>query len=138
MSAVAAAVARPMRQPLGQPLGQPTGTPRRHLEVVPSRAQRRARPRMLPALVTIGGIAVILLAQLLLSIVIADGAYQISALQSANRPTPARWWIFLLPRPGGCPITTGSPAGYRNASTRCCELQKSGLPVIRRNHSSPS
>ncbi|MEO6533158.1 MAG: hypothetical protein ABIO06_06250 [Pseudolysinimonas sp.] len=80
MSAVAAAVARPMRQPLGQPLGEP----RRHLEVVSTRAQRRARPRTLPALVTIGGIAVILLAQLLLSIVIADGAYQVSALQSAN------------------------------------------------------
>jgi hypothetical protein len=37
---------------------------------------------MLPALVTIGGIGVILLAQLLLSIVIADGAYQITGLQS--------------------------------------------------------
>ena len=75
MSAVGAAVARPLRQP-SQPV--------RHLEVVPSRAQRRARPRMLPALVTIGGIGVILLAQLLLSIVIADGAYQISGLQSAK------------------------------------------------------
>lgn len=71
MSAVA--VARPLRQP---------AEPRRHLEVVPTRAQRRARPRMLPALVTIGGIGIILLAQLLLSIVIADGAYQISGLQS--------------------------------------------------------
>jgi hypothetical protein len=39
---------------------------------------------MLPALVTIGGIGVILLAQLLLSIVIANGAYQISGLQSAK------------------------------------------------------
>ncbi len=39
---------------------------------------------MLPALITIGGIGVILLAQLLLSIVIADGAYQISGLQSAK------------------------------------------------------
>jgi len=76
MSAVSVAVARPLRQPAGQP--------RRHLEVVPTRAQRRARPRMLPALVTIGGIGVILLAQLLLSIVIADGAYQISSLQSAK------------------------------------------------------
>jgi hypothetical protein len=78
MSAVSAAVARPLRQPTRQPLGEP----RRHLEVVPTRAQRRARPRMLPALITIGGIGVILLAQLLLSIVIADGAYQISGLQS--------------------------------------------------------
>jgi len=39
---------------------------------------------MLPALVTIGGIGVILLAQLLLSIVIANGAYQITGLQSAK------------------------------------------------------
>ena len=67
-----------------QPLRQPAAPPRRHLEVVPTRAQRRARPRMLPALVTIGGIGVILVAQLLLSIVIADGAYQISGLQSAK------------------------------------------------------
>jgi hypothetical protein len=79
MSAVSAAYARPIRQPR-----QPLEHPRRHLEVVPTRAQRRARPRMLPALVTIGGIGVILLAQLLLSIVIADGAYQISGLQSAK------------------------------------------------------
>jgi len=78
MSAVA--IARPLRQPARQPAAQP----RRHLEVAPTRAQRRARPRMLPALVTIGGIGVILLAQLLLSIVIADGAYQVSGLQSAK------------------------------------------------------
>jgi hypothetical protein len=39
---------------------------------------------MLPALITISGIGVILLAQLLLSIVIANGAYQISSLQSAK------------------------------------------------------
>lgn len=76
MSAVA--VARPLRGQSPQP------EPRRHLEVVPTRAQRRARPRMLPALVTIGGIGVILLAQLLLSIVIANGAYQVSSLQSAK------------------------------------------------------
>jgi hypothetical protein len=61
---------------------EPDATPRRHLEVAPSRAQRRARPRTLPALVTIGGIGVILLAQLMLSIVLADGAYQISSLQN--------------------------------------------------------
>jgi len=78
MSAVSVAVARPLRQPAARPHAEP----RRHLEVVPTRAQRRARPRMLPALVTIGGIGVILLAQLLLSIVIANGAYQISGLQS--------------------------------------------------------
>jgi hypothetical protein len=76
MSAVGVAMARPLRHPEPQP--------RRHLEVVPTRAQRRARPRMLPALITIGGIGVILLAQLLLSIVVANGAYQISGLQTAK------------------------------------------------------
>ena len=82
MSAVpVAAPARP-RRPYQPGAGQPDATPRRHLEVAPTRAQRRARPRLLPALVTIGGIGVILLAQLMLSIVLADGAYQISSLQS--------------------------------------------------------
>jgi hypothetical protein len=77
MSAVPiAAPASPRRSP------QPDATPRRHLEVAPTRAQRRARPRLLPAVITIGGIGVILLAQLLLSIVLADGAYQISSLQT--------------------------------------------------------
>jgi len=79
MSALPASTARPLRRP-----ARPAETPRRHLEVVPTRAQRRARPRMLPALVTVGGIGVILLAQLLLSIVIADGAYQVTKLQSAK------------------------------------------------------
>jgi hypothetical protein len=78
MSALPASTARPLRQPAARLHAEP----RRHLEVVPTRAQRRARPRMLPALVTIGGIGVILLAQLLLSIVIANGAYQITGLQS--------------------------------------------------------
>ncbi len=76
MSALAATTARPLRPPVE--------APRRHLEVAPNRAQRRARPRLLPALVTIGGIGVILLAQLLMSIMLADGAYQISGLQSAK------------------------------------------------------
>jgi hypothetical protein len=75
MSAIpVAAPARPRRSP--------DATPRRHLEVAPTRAQRRARPRLLPAVITIGGIGVILIAQLLLSIVLAQGAYQISSLQT--------------------------------------------------------
>ncbi len=72
------AIARPMRRPAETPAPQP----RRHLEIAPSRAQRRARPRLAHAVVTIAGIGVILLVQLLLSIVLADGAYQISALQT--------------------------------------------------------
>jgi hypothetical protein len=54
----------------------------RHLEIAPSRAQRRARPRLVHVLVTLGGIGVILLGQLLLSIWIADGAYQVHTLQT--------------------------------------------------------
>lgn len=67
--------------PLASPRAEPTR--RRHLEV--ARAPRRARPRVLPAIVTIGGIGAILLAQLLLSIVLADGAYTIAGLQAQQR-----------------------------------------------------
>jgi hypothetical protein len=56
-------------------------SPRRHLEIATTRAQRRARPRLAHVLVTLGGVGVILLAQLLLSIWIADGAYQVHSLQ---------------------------------------------------------
>lgn len=59
--------------------------PRRHLDIAPSRAQRRARPRIYAALTAIGGIIVILLGQLLMSIALADGAYQIASLQREQR-----------------------------------------------------
>jgi hypothetical protein len=75
VSALPISSPRPLRSP----------APRRHLEVAPTRAQRRARPRVLPAVVTIAGIGVILLAQLLLSIALADGAYRISDLQGQQR-----------------------------------------------------
>lgn len=75
MSALPLASPRPLRAPDQRP----------HLEVAPTRAQRRARPRVLPAVITIGGIAVILLGQLLMSIAVAGGAYQISDLQSQQR-----------------------------------------------------
>jgi len=66
----------PRRQPTRAP------EPTRHLEIAATRAQRRARPRLVHVLVTLGGIGVILLGQLLLSIWIADGAYQVHALQT--------------------------------------------------------
>lgn len=68
-----------------RPTPQSAPAPRRHLEIAPSRAQRRARPRLAHALVTLGGIGVILLVQLLLSFALADGAYQISSLQGDQR-----------------------------------------------------
>ena len=57
----------------------------RHLEVAATAAQRRARPRLVYAIIVVGGIGAILLAQLLLSIATAGGAYRISALQVQQR-----------------------------------------------------
>ncbi|MBX3091349.1 MAG: hypothetical protein KF801_02455 [Cryobacterium sp.] len=58
---------------------------RRHLDVVSTRRQKRARPKAVYALVTVAGLFAILMAQLLLSIVVSDGAYQISALQQVQK-----------------------------------------------------
>jgi hypothetical protein len=57
----------------------------RHIEIVTTRAQRKARPRIVYALATIGGLFALVIAQLLLSIVIADGAYEISSLRTEQR-----------------------------------------------------
>jgi hypothetical protein len=67
------AFATPLRSPREE---QP------HIEIVSTREQRRARPRVVYALVTVAGLFALFIAQLLLSIVVADGAYRISALQS--------------------------------------------------------
>jgi hypothetical protein len=67
------AFARPQeRQPVAQP---------RHIEIVTTRAQRRARPRSFYAVMAVGAVFALFLAQLMLSIVLSDGAYQISTLQ---------------------------------------------------------
>jgi hypothetical protein len=58
--------------------------PRRHLDVVSTRVQKKARPRAVYALVTVTGLFAILIAQLLLSIVVSNGAYQISSLQQVQ------------------------------------------------------
>ncbi|PRY68533.1 hypothetical protein B0I08_104235 [Glaciihabitans tibetensis] len=57
----------------------------RRIEIVTSRAQRRARPKLAYALVAIGGLTMIFLAQLLLSIALSNGAYQISSLLIEQR-----------------------------------------------------
>lgn len=77
MSAVAVRV--PRREPVEE-VGH-----RRRLDVVSSREQKRSRPKAVYALVTVGGLFAILVAQLLLSIVVSDGAYQISTLQQQQR-----------------------------------------------------
>ena len=53
-----------------------------HLEVVTTRSQRRSRPRAVYAVIAIGVLFAIVVGQLLLSITISQGAYQISALQA--------------------------------------------------------
>lgn len=57
----------------------------RHIEIVTSRAQRRSRPRSFYAIVAVTSVFILLLAQLMLSIVLSDGAYQISALQNEQK-----------------------------------------------------
>ncbi|GIT80085.1 hypothetical protein LLS1_17540 [Leifsonia sp. LS1] len=57
---------------------------RGHLEVVSSRSQRRARPRALYAVVAVGTLLVIVVAQLLLSIAISQGAYTLNGLQATQ------------------------------------------------------
>lgn len=57
----------------------------RRIEIVTSRAQRRARPRLAYALVAIGGLLGIFLAQLMLSIALSNGAYEISTLLVEKR-----------------------------------------------------
>ncbi|MGV8885063.1 MAG: hypothetical protein ACOH1T_05680 [Microbacteriaceae bacterium] len=57
----------------------------RHVEIVTTRAQRRSRPKIVYALATIAGLFAVLLAQLLLSIAVSDGAYEISALRVEQR-----------------------------------------------------
>lgn len=57
----------------------------RPVEIVPTAAQRRSRPRMVYSAIVVGGLFVVLLTQLLVSIALADGAYQISALQAEQK-----------------------------------------------------
>jgi hypothetical protein len=66
----------------GGALPAPAEEPARtHLEVVPSRSQRRARPRALYAAIAVGSLLAIVVGQLLLSIAISQGAYQLNSLQ---------------------------------------------------------
>lgn len=55
--------------------------PSRHLEIASTRVQRRSRPKSFYALVAVGCLFSIVIVQLLISIMVSNGAYQISALQ---------------------------------------------------------
>ena len=76
----AAAYALPERQAQPKRSGDT-----RHIEIVTTRAQRLARPRLAYSLIVIAGLFAVLASQLLLSIALADGAYQISALQAEQK-----------------------------------------------------
>ncbi|MBC7518282.1 MAG: hypothetical protein H7248_05270 [Microbacteriaceae bacterium] len=55
-----------------------------HIEIVSTRAQRRARPRLMSAVITVAALFAILAAQLLLSIASSEGAYEIASLQTKH------------------------------------------------------
>jgi hypothetical protein len=55
------------------------------VEITSTRASRAARPKVRYAILAVAGIFGILLAQLLLSMVVSEGAYQIQALQNSNK-----------------------------------------------------
>jgi hypothetical protein len=57
---------------------------RRHIEIVSTPAQRKTRPRVVYALSAVAAMAAVVVAQLLLSVGISQGAYEISSLQSAR------------------------------------------------------
>jgi len=73
----------PDQKPLDAPAAQP-GSRLRHIEIVATRSQRRARPKITFALSAVAGVAVIIVAQLLLSVGISQGAYEVSRLQASQ------------------------------------------------------
>lgn len=73
------AVATPSPRPPSSP--SPAARP---VEIVTSRSQRRARPKIAYALIATAALFVLLLAQLAISIALSDGAYKISDLQATK------------------------------------------------------
>lgn len=76
----ALAYGRPAQQPLRQGQPQP-----RQIEIVTTRAQRTARPKSFYAVVTVASVFALFMGQLMLSILLSDGAYQISSLQAEQK-----------------------------------------------------
>ncbi len=58
---------------------------RTHIEIVPSREQRKARPKLAYGITAVLGIIAIIAAQLVLSVVTSQGAYEIAALQTQQK-----------------------------------------------------
>ncbi|MET0304364.1 MAG: hypothetical protein ABW040_09965 [Microbacteriaceae bacterium] len=96
----------------------------RHLEIAATRAQKRARPKIVYAIVTISGIVAILLGQLFLSIVVADGAYTVASLQGQQRDLE-REQQFLTER-----LETRSSTQNLIASAERLGMVASGNPVF--------
>ncbi|MGL4340518.1 MAG: hypothetical protein ACRCSP_08890 [Rhodoglobus sp.] len=57
----------------------------RHIEIVTTREQRKTRPKVAYAVVAIMSLSLIFAAQLLLSVVVSDGAFQIDKLQQQRK-----------------------------------------------------
>ncbi len=55
------------------------------IEVVSTRAQRKARPKVFYAFITLATLMGIIIAQLLLSVALASGAYEIASLKQSNK-----------------------------------------------------
>ncbi|GAA2238124.1 hypothetical protein N1031_11935 [Herbiconiux moechotypicola] len=71
------------------PDGSPDSDSRRRrapwIQIAPSRSQRRARPKIAYAIVVVTGVLAIVITQLLLSVGLSDGAYEIASLQQQQR-----------------------------------------------------
>lgn len=78
-----AAVALPVDPAVEQPFELPDIAPR--IEIVPSRSQKRARPKIAYAAVVVTGVLAIVVTQLLLSVGLSDGAYEVAALQQQQK-----------------------------------------------------
>jgi hypothetical protein len=63
------------------PRRTPSPTRQRRLQPAPAPSPRRAKPRLAYAIIAVSAVAVIVVAQLLLSIAVAQGAYEIDTYQ---------------------------------------------------------
>lgn len=84
MSATSTALA-PELLPGGSPALEPNGAPERHITAVPDAPATRRRPRVTAVLTALGGLGVIVVAQLALGTALSHGAYELSALQVQDR-----------------------------------------------------
>jgi hypothetical protein len=58
---------------------------RNHIRAVPTSASSRTRPRVVYALITVAGLFLIVISQLLLSVGVSEGAYEIAGLEEQQK-----------------------------------------------------